>query len=169
MNRRHLLGVIFTVGGMGCQSRPRGTADSEAASLPLSPVTITRLTKAGIPNCTRVAAYAINRRVKLPSPNQTLVIDGTLNPDRHPLEGRTLTDRQVNAFLDATTVKEHASSPSYCFYPHHAIAFYNADGTLSSHYTICFTCQTHSASAGKFVDQPDFKALSRLFGEVKLR
>lgn len=169
MNRRHLLGVIFTAGGMGCQSLPQGTADSEAISLPLSPATIARLARTGIPSCTRVAAYAINRKVKLPSPDRTLFIDGTLNPDRHPLEGRTLTDRQVNAFLDATTVAEHASSPSYCFYPRHAIAFYKADGTLSSHYTICFTCQTYSASADKFVDRPDFKALSRLFEEVKVR
>jgi hypothetical protein len=169
MNRRHLLGVVFITSSMGCQSRPHAAADSQSASLSLSPATITRLAKAGIPNCTRVAAYAINRRVKVPSPNATLVIDGRLNPDRHPLEGRALTDRQVNAFLDATTGNEHAGTPSYCFYPHHSIAFYKADAPLSSHYTICFSCQTHSASAGKFVDQPNFRALNRLFEEVKLR
>ncbi|WP_038167359.1 hypothetical protein [Verrucomicrobium sp. BvORR106] len=168
MNRRHLLGVIFTAGGMSCQSRPHSDTEAEALPQSLSTATVAPLAQAGFPECTRVTAYAINRSTKLPSPNKVLVIDGALNPDRTPWQGRTLNDGEVQAFLGATTVKDFPSMPMHCFFPRHAIAFYATDGRLLGHYTICFSCQGYRASHGEFVTSPDYSALKNLFRQVHL-
>lgn len=168
MNRRHLLGVLFTAGSVGCQSRPLATSALESSTQPLSPSTIARLAKTGFPECTRVAAYAINRSTKLPSPNKVLVIDGTLNPDHTPLQGRTLSDGEAQAFLDASAVKDFPSTPMHCFLPRHAIAFYTTDGRLLGHYTICFSCHGYRASHGKFVTRPDYSGLKKLFRQLHL-
>jgi hypothetical protein len=129
----------------------------------MTEATKARLAKAGVKRCERVAAYVLNQSVPSPSSSLTLLIDGKLNPDRSPLEGRTLDDREVNTLLDATTGKNHPSAHARCFHPRHAIAFYRHDGEMVAHMNICFSCRGYRAQGIKVVREPDYDALRCLF------
>lgn len=129
----------------------------------MTEATKARLAKAGLKHCERVAAYVLNQGVASPSPSLTLVINGELNPDRAPLAGRTLDDREVNALLDATTVKNYRSAHARCFHPRHAIAFYGQDGKMLAHLDLCFSCHQYRAHDIKVVREPDYAGLRRLF------
>ena len=153
----------------GCQSIPHKSALPDA-SQKITAGTMKRLAGKGIPHCTKVSAFAINRGAKFPAPNQLLLVEGKMNPNRTPLQGVELTDSQINSFLDATTERDYPSLPMRCFMPHHAIAFYTTDGRLMAHYDICFSCLGFRASdmRATFVGGPDYKTLRRLFKELSL-
>jgi len=160
IRRRHFC-TLLAVSTAGCQLQP--VPSSSSPGLAMTDTTKARLAKAGVKQCERVAAYLLNQSVPSPSPSLTLLIDGKLNPDRSPLEGRTLDDREVNTLLDATTGKNHPSPHARCFFPRHAVAFYTHDGNMVAHMDICFSCLGYRAQGVKVVREPDYKALKRLF------
>jgi hypothetical protein len=135
-------------------------------SEPLSPATAKRLAEIGMGDCTRVAAFALNAGVKHPSPtDQLLLEDGRLNPNRTPEGGTGLADGEINAFLDATTGQNHPGEPAArCFFPRHAVGFFDAGNELIAHYTICFSCRGVRTGGRKlkFVREPDYPGLEKL-------
>ena len=128
-----------------------------------------RLTRLGFSSCERVAAFAINLNEKHPWPDKTVVMNGSLNASRQPAAGVTLSDVQVQRFLDATTGASHPAPVALCFYPHHGLVFYDKSGRILGSYTICFMCSGFVPDAPRsFVSEPDYEALSGLLRELRL-
>lgn len=160
IKRRHFC-TLLAASTTACQHQPVPSNPSPGPAV--TEATKVRLARAGVKHCERVAAYVLNQGVASPSPSLTLVMNGELNPDRSPLEGRTLDDREVNALLDATTVKNYPNAHARCFLPRHAIAFYGQDGKMLGHLDLCFSCHQYRAHNIKVVREPDYVGLRRLF------
>ncbi len=159
MNR--CLVLLFSLLMVGCSSAP---AERELVS-PMLKATQDRLAAVGIKDCERVLAFAIKPGS---SAGPDLIVNGRLNVNRAPMDGIALIDKEINVFLDATTVKEHPSTPMYCYIPHHGLVFMGRGERVLGHYTICFTCFREHHSVGRFVERPDYSALKRLFKDVGL-
>lgn len=139
-----------------------------STSEPLPKPATDQLARVGIPACHRVRAYTINSGDEFPSPAEGGVIDGRLNRKRLPKDGVELSPAQIAHFLRATTTAEHPGPHAACFYPHHALVFFDADEKIIGHYTICFLCLGYHSSIGQFVSEPDYDDLHRLIASLQL-
>jgi hypothetical protein len=116
----------------------------------------------GLKDCSRVVAFALNVGQESPLPTHLVVIGGSLNPNRSPIQGVSLNDRQVAKFLDATATRPFPAPRGRCFYPRHGFVFLGPDGDIVSHYTVSLDCGGYEAGQGAFTPEPDFKALRAL-------
>lgn len=144
-------------------------ASSGPASLQVRPSSVaTQMAAIGIQGCQVVRAYTINVGDRHPQFGRLGIINGHLNPSHGPESGVELSPSQVAAFVRASATDDHPGDHARCFFPHHALIFFDAKGTILGHYTICFMCRGFRCSVGRFVREPDYDALSKLVAELKL-
>jgi len=162
-------GFVISLVALSSCSSPRTNSPERPSSAPSAAGPITqKLARVGIAGCHRVRAYTINIGDEYPAPNQAGVIEGRLNPKRSPKGGVELSADQVDHFLRAVATDEHPGPHALCFYPHHALIFFDASDRIIGHYTICFKCFGYQSSLGRFVSEPDYEALHRLVTALSL-
>lgn len=153
---------------VGCTTVVPDSAPNQRSGISSSPSVTEQLSVIGVEGCRSVRAYTINSGEPYPRSNQCGVVDGRLNPKRLPKDGVELSPDRVARFLRAAAAKEHPGAHAMCFYPHHALVFFDAAGGILGHYTICLACLGEDHSVGRFVSEPDYGELAGLIRELGL-
>jgi len=113
-----------------------------------------------------VRAYRMNWNVQ--HSFATLVgKDGKLNPTRLPQEGIKLNPSQVVRLRQAVTGRHPSPKMfAFCFYPHHAFAFYDEKGRCVGSIDLCFLCGNYYGEPAGFAKVWDMKSLASLVHDL---
>ncbi len=93
--------------------------------------------------------------------------DGKLLKERIPEEGTKLNDEQLRKLHAAVTGKHEEILGAFCFFPHHALVFYDKQGKMIGSIDICFMCGNYKCSPKGLAQYWDLEALGELFKELK--
>jgi hypothetical protein len=147
-------GLVMLVAALGCGSvSPEPEPQSAIAATP-TPEPRPKPTREdvaslddvraflGLPELAYARAFAINVHTEYSDHEDLLVDDlGQLNPDRVPEAGALLSEAQLAELMRIATGGDgDQMGPAYCFYPHHAVALYDAEGAILGELTFCFMC-----------------------------
>lgn len=171
-------GLVIIAALLGCGSpapapepQPEGKPrESEAVQAePRGPATIDEVRAfLGLPTLDHARAFAINLQTPLDELDRAHLLgeDGQLNPDRTPEAGARLSDAQLIELVRIATYRDIVG-PAYCFYPHHAVALYDAEGAILGELTICFLCGRIVSTLGdKLGPDADFEALDAMLRDL---
>lgn len=114
---------------------------------------------------TEVRAYAINTKDEH-SFNLIILNDGTLNPDRAPMEGVALNPAQVERLKSAVCSDVPLHEIAACFEPHHGFLFFDKDGKIIRSISICFRCNVYRSDPSGLAHPWDLEKLEGLFEEL---
>lgn len=90
-------------------------------------------------------------------------LPGSLRP-----EGIPLSPQQVTRLQTAVTGRFPEVVQAFCYVPHNAFIFYNADKKPVAYVEICFTCGGYRAAPKGTAKNYDLPALAKLFHELGL-
>jgi hypothetical protein len=94
--------------------------------------------------------------------------DLTLQPDVINKEGAVLTAEEVKQLQAAITGRHPTYPLAFCFDPHNAVVFYNAEKKPVAYAEVCFSCWGIRASPKGTATYFDHQALAVIFDAHKL-
>jgi hypothetical protein len=122
-----------------------------------------------LPELAYARAFAINVHTEYAYFEDLLVDDlGQLNPDRVPEAGALLSDAQLAVLVDIVSVDPNYLGFALCFYPHHAVALYDANGEILGELTFCFECSRMKTSFEHLGPGAKFESLRFLLEDLQV-
>jgi hypothetical protein len=174
------LGLLMLVGALGCGStspEPQSAVNATPTPKPRpkpEPEDVATLDDVraflSLPELAYARAFAINVHTEYSDHEDLLVDDlGQLNPDRVPEAGALLSEAQLAELMRIATGGDgDGLGPAYCFYPHHAVALYDAKGAILGELTFCFMCGRMQSTFEGLGDDAVFRSLEVMLEELDL-
>lgn len=115
-------------------------------------------------DCAAIKIYRINWPHKDAFGPLLVMDDGSLNPERIPLEGVTLNGERTQQLLAMLLDSHPEYEQSKCFLPHHAFEFLDQHGQRIGSLDLCFMCSVHQSDLddiSTYIDLPGIKNMLR--------
>ena len=119
-------------------------------------------------NCVAIKIYRINWPYKDAFGPMLVLNDGTLNPERIPLDGVKLNPQQTMRMLNMFCGEHPVYEQNRCFLPHHSFEFLDQHDQRIGSMDLCFMCSVHQSDLEEIANYIDLPGLKKMLGELNI-